>query len=100
MEIIVFTDGQGKTFASDNASDLDEDETLSNLLDDFEKEFNLEYLRSKVIHGFHQLRENHSSGDGTKLMLIPVEAGEVLERHISCKNKNNEDSTNHETCEN
>ena len=56
----------------DNDSDRNEDEALSELLDDFETRFHFVNLRYKILQGFRQLRENDVSGSSRKKMEISV----------------------------
>ena len=81
--------GDGKT----------EDDFISALLDDCEKEkddlryVNHENLRSKVLQGFQKLRENQLSGDSRESMEIIVKPKEPREVDSSREKIQNEDST-------
>ena len=55
-----------------NIPDANEDTALSKLLDDFENKFKFVNLRSKILQGFLQLRENDLSGDSHETMEIDV----------------------------
>ena len=100
LEIIVVTESDSKYFASFNHSDTNEDEALSGLLDDFEREFDFNSIRIKIIQGFQQLRGRHSSGNNTEVMIVPVAAEDLLEPHFSCNKNDSEDSTTESLQEN
>ena len=63
-----------------NTSDINEDDALWNLLDDFENDFKFVNLRSKILQGFIQLRENDFSGNSQETMEISVETEDLVLR--------------------
>ena len=82
--------GEMKLFDSENEPDRSEDEALSDLMDNFAREFNSENFRRKIIHEFRQMRGPDYSGDYTVLPggalhrhCIIYDASE--EPHFSCK---------------
>ena len=77
-------------FNSVNEPDTNEDEGLSDLLDDFVRKFNSEHLRSRILEGFQQLRESDFSGNSLESTEISVVPDKPLEPHLSCKKNQKE----------
>ena len=83
--------GETKLFNSGNESDRNEDGALSELLDNFAKEFSSESLRRKIIHEFRQLRENNLNRFfASSIILVAPE--DQPKSHFSCKKTSNEDA--------
>ena len=80
-------------FVSKNVQGRNEDETVSDLVNRFAKEFNSENLRRKVIQEFRRLRENDFSSAVWRKYIVYVAPENQLEHHFSCKKTSNEDST-------
>ena len=80
LEISVITNGRFKHFQTINETDINEDEALSNLMDNLMKKINSEHLKSKILEGFHQLQAIGLSGNSFKFIDIPI-----VDSHISCK---------------
>ena len=51
----------------------------------FLRNINLDQLRSDMLQGFHQMRENDLSGNSQETMEISLIAELPLEPHFSCK---------------
>ena len=86
-----------------------EDEAVSVLLDRFViglsfngslEGIDLDNLRSKVIQGFHQLRENDWSGSSRQILELSFVLEVHPEPHLSCKMNQTEDSADQVTGEN
>ena len=109
---VLLLNEERKRFQSENIPDINEDEALSDLMDNFAREFNSDIFRSKIVHEFHQMRGNDYSGG---YFLIAINNfSEALYRkcivydepedqpisHFSCKKTTNEDYTKQATKEN
>ena len=86
--IAVGTNLQSNYFQYCNESNRNENEVISDLLDDFVREFNfLECFKTKILQGFNQLQQNDFSGNSWELMqisLVPQKS------HFSCNKDDGE----------
>ena len=96
MNVKVFN-GVTSTYYLKNEADRNEDEALSDIINTFERQFNSENFRLKIIHEFRQMRGNDYRGHSRELISGGLcrlcKVYEALEPHFSCKKTSNEDST-------
>ena len=90
--------------SSQNTDDRNEENATTSLLDSFVRLYsyrylrniNLDQMRSDVLQGFQQLRENDSNDYSQDSMEISLVSEEPLEPHFSCKENESQSSGNNE----
>ena len=68
LEVRIELTEKNSEFRVFNESDKYEDEGISGLLNDFMRQFNSEYLKSKIRSGFSQMEDEDSDGNVIELV--------------------------------